>query len=65
VKKVLFYSDDDVQLMESTFYQPFMVGLLVAVEPRLTAAIGHLPVRLFGWQAGEIKQRGFEVVDAQ
>lgn len=63
VKKVLFYSDDDVQLMESTFYQPFMLGLLVAVEPRLEAAVGHLPLRLFGWDNGEIKPRGFEVVD--
>jgi proteasome lid subunit RPN8/RPN11 len=63
VKKVLFYSDDDIQLMESTFYQPFMVGLLVAVEPRIEAAVGHLPVRLFGWDNGEIKPRGFEVVN--
>lgn len=63
VKKVLFYSDDDVQLMESTFYQPFMVGLLAGVEPKLEGALGHLPVRLFGWSNGEVKPRGFEVVD--
>jgi hypothetical protein len=63
IKKVLFYSDDDVQLMESTFYQPFMVGLLAGVEPKLEGALGHLPVRLFGWTSGEVKPRGFEVVD--
>jgi hypothetical protein len=61
--KVLFYSADDVQFMESTFYQPYHVGLLTAVEPRLAAALGHLPARLFGWRRGEIVSRGFEVVD--
>jgi proteasome lid subunit RPN8/RPN11 len=61
--KVLFYSEDDIQLMESTFYQPFMIGLLVAIEPRIEADLGHLPVKLFGWSAGgEIVPRGFEVV---
>jgi proteasome lid subunit RPN8/RPN11 len=64
LSKVLFYSDDDNQLMESTFYQPFMVGLLVAVEPRIEAALSHLPVKLYGWSpAGEIVPRGFEVID--
>jgi proteasome lid subunit RPN8/RPN11 len=61
--KVLFYSEDDVQLMESTFYQPFMIGLLAAIEPRIEADLGHLPVKLFGWSAGgEIVPRGFEVI---
>jgi len=59
--KVLFFSADDVQLMESTFSQPFHVGLLSAVEPRLTATLGHLPARLFGWRRGEVVSRGFEV----
>jgi hypothetical protein len=63
LQKVLFYSEDDVQLMESTFYQPFMIGLLVAIEPRIETDLGHLPVKLFGWSAGgEIVPRGFEVI---
>jgi proteasome lid subunit RPN8/RPN11 len=62
IAKVLFYSQDDIHLMETTFEQPFMVGLLAAVEPRIEEAIGHLPVKLYGWQKGEIKPRGFEVV---
>lgn len=64
IEKVLFYSLDDIHLMESTFDQPFMVGLLAAVEPRIEAAIGHLPVKLYGWRNGEIKARGFEIVGA-
>ncbi len=64
IAKVLFYSQDDIHLMETTFEQPFMVGLLVAVEPRIEQAIGHLPVKLYGWRNGEIQQRGFEVVQA-
>jgi len=64
IAKVLFYSADDVHLMETTFEQPFMVGLLAAVEPRIEAAVGHLPVKLYGWRCGEIKERGFEVVGA-
>lgn len=63
ISKVLFYSQDDVHLMERTFDQPFMVGLLAAVEPRIEAAIGHLPVRLFGWRRGSVENRGFHVVD--
>jgi proteasome lid subunit RPN8/RPN11 len=63
IQKVLFFSADDVQLMESTFAQPFMVGLLAAVEPKLTAALQHEPVRLFGWHHGEVLARGFHVVD--
>lgn len=61
IAKILFYSLDDLQLMESTFSEPFMVGLLSAVEPRLEAVLGHAPVRLFGWRHGEILARGFEV----
>jgi proteasome lid subunit RPN8/RPN11 len=62
VKKVLFYSEDDEFLMEQAFARPFMIGLLTAAETRLESALGHLPVRLFGWRRGEIKQRGFEVI---
>ena len=62
ISKVLFYSDDDLNLMETTFEQPFMVGLLAAVEPKLDEALGHLPVRVFGWREGEIVQRGFQVL---
>ncbi len=61
--KVLFYSADDEFLMELSFAQPFMVGLLTAVEPRLRAALGHLPVKLYGWRNGDIHPRGFEVID--
>jgi proteasome lid subunit RPN8/RPN11 len=63
VAKVLFYSSDDEFLMETSFARPFMVGLLSAVEPRLETALGHLPVRLFGWKNGAIEARGFEVID--
>ncbi len=62
IAKVLFFSQDDIHLMETTFDQPFMVGLLAAVEPRIETAIGHLPVRLFGWRDGSVRQRGFDVV---
>lgn len=61
VAKVLFYSQDDMHLMETTFAHPFMVGLLVAVEPRIESAVGHLPVKMYGWRKGEIHERGFEV----
>jgi proteasome lid subunit RPN8/RPN11 len=60
--KVLFYSADDEFLMETTFARPFMVGLLAAVEPRLETALGHAPVKLFGWRDGVIASRGFEVI---
>jgi len=63
VAKVLFFSTDDEFLMELSFQRPFMVGLLSAREPRLQAALGHAPVRLFGWRDGEIVPRGFEVID--
>jgi proteasome lid subunit RPN8/RPN11 len=63
VAKVLFFSDDDKFLMELSFPRPFMIGLLCAREPRLQAALGHAPVRLFGWRDGEITPRGFEVID--
>jgi len=62
IAKVLFYSSDDEFLMELTFAQPFMVGLLTAVEPRLEQALGHLPVKLYGWRNGTIAARGFEVI---
>ncbi len=62
IAKVLFYSQDDIHLMETTFEQPYMFGLLAAVEPRIEEAIGHLPVKLYGWRDGEIRERGFEVV---
>jgi proteasome lid subunit RPN8/RPN11 len=64
VAKVMFYSTDDEFLMESSFARPFMVGLLTAVEPRLETALGHLPVRLYGWRNGLIEQRGFEVIES-
>lgn len=60
--KVLFYSTDDEFLMESSFPRPFMVGLLAAVEPKLEPALGHAPVKLYGWDGGLIRARGFEVV---
>jgi proteasome lid subunit RPN8/RPN11 len=63
IAKVLFYSQDDEFLMELSFAQPFMVGLLTAVEPKLEQTLGHLPVRLYGWRDGEIEPRGFEVID--
>jgi proteasome lid subunit RPN8/RPN11 len=63
VAKVLFFSEDDEFLMELSFPRPFMVGLLSAREPRLKAALGHAPVRLFGWRDGDIVPRGFEVID--
>lgn len=63
INKILFYSPDDLQLMESTFDQPFMVGLLAGVEPKLETALGHLPVRLYGWREGQITSRGFSVID--
>jgi proteasome lid subunit RPN8/RPN11 len=61
--KVLFYSTDDEFLMELSFPRPFMVGLLAAVEPKLERTLGHLPVKLFGWDGGHIGPRGFEVID--
>ena len=63
IQKILFFSSDDTQLHETTFPQPFHVGLLAAVEPRLDTVLGHLPVRLFGWQDGVLDKRGFGVVD--
>jgi hypothetical protein len=63
IDKVLFYSSDDDFLMELSFARPFMVGLLAAVEPRLEQALGHAPVKLFGWNNGRIEARGFEVLE--
>ncbi len=65
ISKVMFYSQDDVHVMERAFDQPFMVGLLAAVEPRIETAIGHLPVRLYGWRDGSVQQRGFHVVNSR
>ena len=65
IAKVLFYSTDDFDLMQTTFEQPFMVGLLAAVEPRIEEAIGHLPVKVYGWRSGEIQSRGFEVMNTE
>jgi hypothetical protein len=62
--KVLFYSADDEFLMELSFARPFMVGLLAAVEPRLETALGHAPVKLYGWNKGLIEARGFEVIES-
>jgi proteasome lid subunit RPN8/RPN11 len=64
VNKILFYSADDIHLMETTFDQPYMVGLLAAIESRLEDVLGHLPVRLFGWEGGQIRARGFDVIEA-
>jgi proteasome lid subunit RPN8/RPN11 len=61
--KVLFFSPEDHFLMEVTFAQPFMVALQTAVEPRLEAVLGHLPVRLYGWRDGVVVPRGFEVIE--
>jgi len=60
IDQILTYSLDDHHLMETTFDQPYMVGLLAAVESRIEAAIGHLPVKLYGWRNGEIEPRGFQ-----
>ena len=62
IAKILFFSRDDEFLMETAFPLPFMDGLLAAVEPRLPAALGHPSVRLFGWDKGAIRARGFHVV---
>jgi hypothetical protein len=64
MEKVLFYSADDEFLMELSFARPFMVGLLAAVEPRLEGALGHAPVKLYGWNKGLVEARGFEVIEA-
>jgi hypothetical protein len=61
--KVLFYSTDDEFLMELSFPRPFMVGLLAAVEPKLERTLGHPPVKLFGWDGGQIRPRGFMVIE--
>jgi proteasome lid subunit RPN8/RPN11 len=61
--QVLFFSSDDHFLMELTFPRPFMIALQTAVEPRLEKALGHWPVRLYGWRDGAIVTRGFEVFD--
>lgn len=61
--KILFFSTDDMQVMEQAFDQPFHVALLAAVEPRVEPFLRHAPVRLFGWRKGELVSRGFEVVE--
>jgi hypothetical protein len=62
ITKILFFSRDDEFVMEAAFPQPYMVGLLAGLEPRLEAAIGHKPVRLFGWDRGVIRARGFHLI---
>lgn len=64
IDRILVYSIDDIHLMETTFDQPFMIGLLTAVEPRIEEALGRLPVKLYGWHSGQIQSRGFEVADS-
>jgi proteasome lid subunit RPN8/RPN11 len=59
--KVLFYSGDDEFVMETSFARPFMVGLLAAVDAKIEATLKRAPVRLFGWDGGKVRQRGFEV----
>ena len=61
--KVLFYSSDDEFVMETSFARPFMVGLLAAVDAKIEATLKRVPVRLFGWDGGRVRQRGFEVCD--
>jgi hypothetical protein len=61
IAKILFFSRDDEFVMNAAFPQPFMVGLVAGVEPRLETALGHPPVRLFGWERGLIRARGFHV----
>lgn len=63
IDKIFFFSSDDVQVMSTTFYQPFMVGLLSGVDPRLQRALGHPPVRCFHWMDGEIVLGGFSVFE--
>ena len=61
--KIFFFSGDDVQVMSTTFYQPFMCGLLSGVDPRLEQALGHPPVRCFHWLDGEVVRGGFTVFE--
>jgi hypothetical protein len=61
--KIFFFSSDDVQVMSTTFYQPFMCGLLSGVDPRLEQALGHSPVRCFHWMDGEVVRGGFSVFE--
>ena len=39
------------------------VETLAAVEPKLGPTLGHPPVKLFGWDGGHIRARGFEVIE--
>lgn len=61
--KILFFSADDEDLAASTFAAPYHVALLAAIEPRLEEALGHPPVRLWGWRHGELVARGFHAGD--
>ena len=63
IDKILFFSRDDQFVMQQMFHQPFMIGLLTAIEPRIEAGLGRLPVRLFGWRHGRLVKRGFSVHD--
>jgi len=65
VGKILFFSPDDVFVMEQTFPRAFMVALQTAVEPRLASVLRHEPVRLYGWRQGEVVPRGFEVIETR
>ena len=60
---MLFYSSDDEFVMETSFARPFMVGLLAAVDAKIESTLKRSPVRLYGWDGGQIRQRGFEVSD--
>ena len=66
------FGDDDASVADGAWAisqgypihaQPFMVALQTAIEPKLEQALGHLPVRLYGWRNGEIVPRGFEVIE--
>lgn len=65
IAKVLFFSVDDDEVMETTFPHPFALGLLAGTEPKLEAAVGHAPVRLFGWRNGCVVPRGLYVLSEE
>lgn len=64
IDKVLFYSRDDRFVMRQLFHQPYMIGLLTAIEPKIEAAFGHPPVRMYGWRKCRLVKRGFTVHNA-
>ncbi|HWG47332.1 MAG TPA: Mov34/MPN/PAD-1 family protein [Gemmataceae bacterium] len=65
VNDILFFSDDDRFVMEQAFARPFLVALQTAVDSRLERALGHLPLRLYGWRDGEVVPRGFQVIEGR